>query len=249
MKTKIEDFVLLIQEFDSLAPKDKIDYFVYFLTEIENEEGVTATRVKQCFDELHMAPYSNISKYITENLKNKFIRLKDRYYLEANRKKEIKSLLEIDIYKTVAKKSLNNLTDKLTIESEKEFLREAIICFNVGAYRASVIMVWILTIEHMNNYVYNNNLAAFNSALSRAPEKKLKELIVNSKDDFSDISESKLIELWRSANIITNDIRKILDEKLGIRNSSGHPSSVIILESKAIEFIEDLVTNVILKYN
>jgi len=43
-------------------------------------------------------------------------------------------------------------------------------------------------------------------------------------------------------------VRKILDTKLGIRNSYAHPSTVKLPKSKALEFIEDLVNNVILKY-
>jgi hypothetical protein len=43
-------------------------------------------------------------------------------------------------------------------------------------------------------------------------------------------------------------LRKILDEKLGIRNTSAHPSAVTIKPSKVVEFIDDLVENVIRKY-
>ena len=67
-------------------------------------------------------------------------------------------------------------------------------------------------------------------------------------DDFSELKESKFIELMRSEKIISNDIRKILDEKLGIRNSASHPSPITIEGHKATEFILDLVENVILKY-
>lgn len=38
-----------------------------------------------------------------------------------------------------------------------------------------------------------------------------------------------------------------MDEKLGIRNSAGHPSGVRISGHKATEFIIDLVENVLLK--
>jgi len=54
----------------------------------------------------------------------------------------------------------------------------------------------------------------------------------------------------RSADVISNDVRKILDEKLGTRNSSAHPSAIAIAikRSKVIAFVEDLVENVVLKY-
>ena len=72
--------------------------------------------------------------------------------------------------------------------------------------------------------------------------------VINTKDDFGDLKESVFIEACRGANIITNDIRKILDTKLGIRNSFAHPSTIMLPKSKALEFIEDLVNNVISKY-
>lgn len=62
------------------------------------------------------------------------------------------------------------------------------------------------------------------------------------------MKESKFIDLCRVAKIISNDVRKILDQKLGTRNSSAHPSGVTINKSKVIDFVEDLVDNVVLKY-
>jgi hypothetical protein len=62
------------------------------------------------------------------------------------------------------------------------------------------------------------------------------------------MQESKLIEIARGSKIISNDVRKILDTKLGIRNSSAHPTSISISEVKATDFIIDLVDNVITKY-
>jgi hypothetical protein len=43
-------------------------------------------------------------------------------------------------------------------------------------------------------------------------------------------------------------VAKAVSEKLGIRNSSAHPSAIVIKKSKVIEFVDDLVENVILKY-
>jgi hypothetical protein len=72
---------------------------------------------------------------------------------------------------------------------------------------------------------------------------------VAAQDDFLEIrDESAFIEILRSATIITNDVRKILDEKLGFRNTCAHPNDIVIPESKVLAAIEDLVYNVVLKY-
>jgi hypothetical protein len=67
-------------------------------------------------------------------------------------------------------------------------------------------------------------------------------------DDFSDnLRESEVIKIAKSASIINSDVGKILEEKLGRRNSAAHPSNVKIGQLQAEEFIDDLVKNVVLK--
>ena len=105
-------------------------------------------------------------------------------------------------------------------------------------------MVWLLTIDHLYEYILNGKISDFISALRRANISKS----IHSKDDFGELKESQFIEICKSSGIISNDVRKILDTKLGIRNSFAHPSNIKLPKSKALEFIEDLVENVILKY-
>jgi hypothetical protein len=67
-------------------------------------------------------------------------------------------------------------------------------------------------------------------------------------DDFGDnLKESEVIKIAKSASIISNDVGKILEQKLGRRNSAAHPSGVKIEQLQAEEFIDDLVKNVVLK--
>jgi len=67
-------------------------------------------------------------------------------------------------------------------------------------------------------------------------------------DDFAEeLKELKVIEICNSAGILTKDMHRILAEKLGRRNSAAHPSSVEIKQLQAEEFIDDLITNVVLK--
>ncbi|TIT19589.1 MAG: hypothetical protein E5W70_24780 [Mesorhizobium sp.] len=129
---------------------------------------------------------------------------------------------------------------------DKEFLKEAVDCFEIGANRAAIIMTWILAMDHLFAYILAHKLTDFNEALSK--DKGVKISSVFQRDDFSEIKETKFIELCRAAGIISNDVRKILDQKLGTRNSCAHPSGVTVNKSKVIDFIEDLVANIILKF-
>lgn len=129
----------------------------------------------------------------------------------------------------------------------REFLAEAISCLGVEARRATIVMTWIATMDHLQEYVLAKKASEFNTALSKRSD-KLSKVVVASRDDFGDIKEVVFIEVCRSAKIITNDVRKILDERLGTRNSCAHPASIQISDSKVVSFIEDLVENVIAKY-
>jgi hypothetical protein len=142
---------------------------------------------------------------------------------------------------------LQTAISKLAEDNRRRFMAEAISCLAVNARRAAIIMVWSGTLDHLYDYVLKHKIADFNSAISKRSDKYAK-LIVKLKDDFSDIKDSVFIEVCRSAGIISGDVRKILDQKLDVRNTHAHPSSVEVGETKVVDFIEDLVTNVIVKY-
>lgn len=84
----LDIFVLKINKFNELAPSQKIDYFVYFLTIVEGKEGVKSKEVEDCFDKLKITKYSNTPLYLKNNSKRskgkapKFILQNGLYHLE-----------------------------------------------------------------------------------------------------------------------------------------------------------------------
>jgi len=253
-KEEVANFTSSIIDFFALKPTEQLEYFIYFLT-IEKAFATTqATEVRQCFLLADITPYSNISQYLNQNLKAKpkesprFLKIKDKFQLHRNHKTYLESNVNKKPFKAKANKELRGLLPHITNQAENEFLKEAIDCFEISAYRASVVMVWNLTIDHLFAYILKHKLTEFNGALALNTDKRIKITTVIDRDDFNEIPENKFIEFCRTAKIISNDIRKILDTKLGIRNTYAHPSNLVIGESKAIEFIEDLVNNVTLKY-
>lgn len=254
MIDNLEEFIDKVDGFDELTGSEKCDYFVYFLTEFKLLPGVKPKDVENCFGELRIRPYSNIPQYLRNNCKKrpgshpKFIQQKELYHLERRRKEDIKSTIHIDKPFIETNKTLRSLLTHVLHRSEHDFLDEAIKSFEVEAFRASIVMVWLLTLDHLYEYILQHKLVDFNVVLSKNTDKRVKVSKVTQKDDFSDIPEGKLIEFCRSAGVISNDVRKVLEEKLGTRNSAAHPSNIKIGRGKAFDFIEDLVNNVILKY-
>ena len=49
----------------------QIDYFAYYLISEKKMEFFTVKDIYACFSEMHMQPYSNISAYLTNNIKRK----------------------------------------------------------------------------------------------------------------------------------------------------------------------------------
>lgn len=251
---EIDDFLLSIPNLQTIPTTELIDYFVYFLTVVQGKTSAKTSDIEECFQKTHLPAYPYISQYLSKKSSSKkgktpeFIRDKQGYYLTRFKKEELCKKLGTETVKIETSRTLRELLDKLVVDSERDFLKEAIDCYEIGAYRAAIIMVWILTLDHFYEYILAHKLAAFNAELAKIKDKRVKVNIIAKKDDFCDIPENKFIEISRTANIISNDVRKILDVKLGIRNSCAHPSGIIIVQVKATDFIQDLVLNVLLKY-
>jgi hypothetical protein len=81
----LENFILTVKGFDDLPASKKIDFFAYFLLIEKKLEGVTKNDISNCFDILHIEPYSNISSYLGNNSKGKskkFLKKNSAYFLE-----------------------------------------------------------------------------------------------------------------------------------------------------------------------
>lgn len=252
MNGKLEAFALQIPELSSKSAADLIGHFVYFITVLEGESVATAAGVERCFEVLRIQKYSNISTYLSRHSKRggsgKFIKISGGYHLCRTVQLEIQKTLHSGPSKIETSHLLRGLVPRLSDNIDRQFLQEVIDCYEIGARRASIVMAWLLAVNHLCTYIYVKELPAFNAVLSRNTDKRVKISAISKIDDFSEIPEGKLIEFAKSANIISNDVRKILDTKLGIRNTSAHPSAVSISEVKATDFIIDLVENIILKY-
>ncbi|MDD5595676.1 MAG: hypothetical protein PHY94_05470 [Candidatus Omnitrophica bacterium] len=142
---------------------------------------------------------------------------------------------------------LKNLLPKILDKNQRIFLGEAITCAERGLKRASIIMTWLFVMDFMQEFIIANKKSEFNIALLRRPDANRLHQI-NTKDNFEDMKESIFIEIMRSSGAITPGACKILKEKLDIRNTCAHPSDIFIHESKVVNFIEDLIENVVLKY-
>ena len=170
-----------------------------------------------------------------------------RYSLSLHGLDEVERYLKDEPQIQRGTEMLKNLLPKILDKNQRIFLGEAITCAERGLKRASIIMTWLFVMDYMQEFIIANKKIEFITALSRRSDaNRLPQ--INTKDNFEDMKESVFIEIMRSAGIMTAGVFKILKEKLDIRNTCAHPSDVFIHESKVVNFIEDLVENIVLKY-
>lgn len=229
-----------------------VELFVYFLTVELGQEAATPAQVADCLDACDLGvPRRNVAARLSEGLKGKpprYIKVSSGYKLQRHMREALSKKLGGEKVTAQTSATLRSLEHKLPDGADKEFLRETIKCFEAGANRATIVMAWMLATDHLFSYILAHKLADFNTALSQNTDKMVKVKIINKRDDLTEIKESKFIELCRQAKIISNDVRKILEQKLDTRNSCAHPSGVTINNTKVIDFVEDLIENVVLKY-
>ena len=235
--------------FDTLSQKEQITKLAYFYCLVNNVEEFTTKNIREEFLKQKLMIPSGISSIIPSLTRLKpivFLKSKNGYTLHRNLKKELDLIYNNDKHEVEISQKLRDLLSKVKSNEQQKFLDETIKCFEVKAYRASIIMIWLLSIDVLYEYIINFNLVLFNNAIQL--HGKYKKITITKKEDFSDIKESDFIELLRVSKLISNDIRKILDEKLGIRNSSAHPNSISFDELKTMAYLKDLIINVIEKY-
>ena len=237
------------EDFERLSQKEQVKLISFFFSIETQTDTFLPKQIADCFVRENLKLPANIGREfsrLTEDKPATFVRKGTAYGFERNQKKELETNFFGSAHTKNVSGVLRGLLPKVGSSEQKVFLEEAISCFEIKSYRAAIIMSWLLSIDTLYDHIVQNRLDDFNTAIQM--HGKYKKLTIKKKDNFSDIKESDFIELLRVSKIISNDTRKILDEKLDFRNTCAHPNSIIIKESKAISFIDDLVENIVLKF-
>ncbi len=250
---ELEDLVNGIPGFSKWTDADKIRFFAWFIHSKRGRERFTSADIRVCYDQLRLDKPKDVNSYLAKMVSRKpseALRNSQGYTLEKRVRDELEKKYGQRPAAIQVDKLLMELLSKVPNLAERTFLDEALICYRCKAFRAAIVMAWNLAYDHLCYYVLNKHLTAFNVQWPKSYQKKHADARIKAitvRDDFGELQESDLIQICRSANIITNDIYKILNEKLGKRNTYAHPSSVTATPHAAEEVINELVTNVVLK--
>jgi len=244
---KLESFINNISGFESLILEDKILVFGYYLQKKEKFDNFNHIQIETCFTLLDFTKPTNINSRLRGLEGKKMLVIhKTGYRVERIKVKSIETKI---LGKPKLKEISNNLEKlpSLLKKPESDYVKEVIDCLKVEAYHAAVVLMWVITISHLRNFVLSFKLNEFNTSLSRHTRYQRGGLTISKYDDFEEIREEDFLDLLKSTTIISKGRRKLLGEKLGIRNTYAHPTPLTLTDTKTISFIEDLINDIITK--
>lgn len=246
---ELEDVVRGTNDFAAWSHADKIRFFAWHLHTHAGMVHFGPSDIKACYDRLHMEPPSSIHShlYALENRRPKdLLKTREGYRLEKRLRDEFDAKYGRRPATVQVERLLTELPSRIPNLAKRTYLDEALICFRYGAFRASIVMSWNLAFDHLCEYVLNKHLTEFNTQLPKTcPKARIKTIA--KKDDFAELKEYEVLQVCASATIISQNVHKILKEKLDRRNIAAHPSNVVVSQNTAEEVIKDLVENVVLK--
>lgn len=250
--SEFETFLAKIPDFYSLSNVEKIKLFGWYLIDTGSSGRFSGSNVLTCFDTAGVKRPANITQQL-EGMRTKqppdLLRDGRGYWLERRIQVDFDTKFKMRTISVQVSELIKSLPVKIPNLSEKSFLEEALICYTCRAFRASIIMCWNLAYSHFCEWILAKHLSAFNSQWPiRFPDqhKKSKVKSVSAYDHFGELKESEVIEIARSAGLITQGVHKTMIEKLGKRNTAAHPSSQLVSQLQSEEFIHDLIENVVL---
>lgn len=249
MKRSYGDLVDSVENFDDLSQVEQVKYISYFYTIIGEKEEFTSTIIGDIFTAESLYRPPNVTDCLNKLVRRRpaiLLKKGNLYSFQRTQKKALDDIYLDKKHIREISETMRGLLNKVNSVEQKAFLEEAITCYEVKSYRAAIVMTWLLTVDVLYEFVVKNKLTGFNSAMAK--NGKYKNFTITKKEDFSELKENDFIMFLGSAAVITKDQKKILEEKLGIRNTAAHPNSIEIRESKASTVIEDLVPNIISKF-
>lgn len=147
----------------------------------------------------------------------------------------------VPIIASSLRKHLLQIADSET----KNFVEEAICCFESGQHRAAVVLSWVGAISLLQHHVVKHSLISFNQEASRR-DKRWKQ--AKTTDELALIKEDTFLDILQAISVIGKNVKQELKKGLVLRNGCGHPNSLRLAEYKVSAHIEDLILNVFAKF-
>jgi hypothetical protein len=135
---------------------------------------------------------------------------------------------------------------RISSPDAKDFVEEAINCFESGQFRAAVVFSWVGAVSVMYAYVVRDVLQAFN-AEARRRDVRWKD--ARNTDELGRMKEHDFLDVLEAIGSIGKNVKQALQNQcLTLRNACGHPNSLRISENNVAAHLDMLVLNVYSKF-
>jgi hypothetical protein len=230
---------------------DRIKIFGWWLHVHKNQPTFTAADVGKCYEALHFPPPASFGAYFKQLAdKDELLHAGSAYKLSSKIRDTLDAAYGQSPVTIQVKTLLTDLADKLPDMAERDYYKEALLCYKSGSRRAAVVMTWNIAYAHLCDHIIAQRLVDFNArwvqSMPGMHKNKTKAIAVL--DDFNDqLKESEVLSICRDGSIITKNIYNILHAALGKRNAAAHPNPIVIDQLQTDAYIVDLITNVVLQ--
>jgi len=229
------------------ANRLKVMAVLYFKQRYEGTESLTVDQIRTAFKQARVpgAPKLNIADILAKS--GHFVDspgvlgLKRLWRLTPTGEKEVRTALQLpdsqpEIEHDVA--TLQHLVPKIADIEAREFVEEGIKCLQVGALRACVVFLWSGAMQVLHERAWSVGAPEVNAAVQKHDPKSPK---LHRADDFAYVKDRVALLALEELGMVDKGQRATLDEALGLRNRSGHPTKYRPGVKKVSGFIEDLV--------
>jgi hypothetical protein len=141
--------------------------------------------------------------------------------------------------------SLRAQLSKIKNGDTREFVEQAISCFEFKQYRAAVVLSWVGAMALLYDYVVTHELVSFNA---EANKRNSKWKDAKTADDLALMKEYDFLQVLQAISVIGKNVKQELEPRLQLRNGCGHPNSLKIAEHSVASHIEILILNVFAKF-
>jgi hypothetical protein len=157
----------------------------------------------------------------------------------------VADMANIRLPRAVVKKTVADVRQHLGeifSHDARQFIEEAIGCFENGQLRAAVVFSWVGAVSVMHAHVVKNALAAFN-AEARRRDARWKD--ARNCDELGRMKEHDFLDVLEAIGSIGGNVKQTLQNQcLTLRNACGHPNSLKISENSVAAHLDVLVLNV-----
>lgn len=129
----------------------------------------------------------------------------------------------------------------------RPYLAEAVRCYEEGLYRAAILMVWSAVMQHLYSVAgsHKGGVAAFERENKARYGNTGRYRELKKSDDFLYLGDEAFLQLGEDVGMYNRNVRRLLGERLTLRNLCGHPTKYQPGREETVIFIESLLLNIV----